>query len=115
MSEKNHSSSMMRDPRKTGIERVVLWIDSGIVTIPLFRIDIPLSSKSIRLGSEFSGTETDDRIEGRKVFGPSCLSTCEDLGHGEVLEILVVSDNIDGVARTFEVVSPSFKGFIDSK
>jgi len=59
----------------------VLQVDTGIVAIPLFKIDNPLSSKCIRFGSEFSGMETDDKVEPRKVFGPSCLSMCEDFGH----------------------------------
>jgi len=59
----------------------VLWIDAGIVTIPLFEIDVPLSSQCIRFGSEFSGKEMDEKVESRKVFGPSSLSMCEDLGH----------------------------------
>ena len=94
---------------------VVLRIDSGIVTIPLFKIDIPSSSKSIGLGSEFSRMETDDEVESRNVFGPSCLSMCEDFGCGEVLEIPVIGDHIDGVAGTFEKVSPSFECFVDSE
>ena len=94
---------------------VVLRIDSGIVAIPLFKIDVPLSSKSVRLGSEFSGTETDDEVESGNVFGPLCLSTRGDFGCGEVLEIPVVSDHINGVVGTFEIVLPSFKGFIDSE
>ena len=59
--------------------------------------------------------ETDDKIESGKVFGPMCLSTREDFGRGEVLEIPVISDHIDGVAKTFKVVSPSFKCFVDSE
>ena len=94
---------------------IVLRIDSGIVTIPLFKIDVPLSSKSVRFGSEFSRTEMDDEVESRKVFGPSCLLMCEDFGCGEVLEIPVIGDHIDGVARTFKVVSPSLESFIDSE
>ena len=94
---------------------VVLRIDSGIVAIPLFRIDVPSSSKSVRFGSEFSGMETDDKIESRKVFGPTCLSMREDFSCGEVLEIPVIGDHIDGVAGTFEIVSPSFECFIDRK
>ena len=94
---------------------VVLRIDSSIVAIPLFRIDVPLSSKSVRFGSEFSRTETDDEVESGKIFGPMCLSTCEDFGRGEVLEILVISDYIDGVAGIFEVVSPSLESFVDSE
>ena len=94
---------------------VVLRIDSGIVAIPLFKIDVPSSSKSVRLGSEFSRTEMDDEVEHGKVFGPTCLSTREDSGCGEVLEIPVIGDHVDGVAGTFEVVSPSLECFIDSK
>ena len=94
---------------------VVLRIDSGIVAIPLFKIDVPSSSKSVRFGSEFSGTETDDEVECRKIFGPTCLSTREDFGRGEVLEIPVIGDHIDGVAGTFEVMSPSLESFVDGK
>ena len=94
---------------------VVLRIDSGIVAIPLFKIDVPSSSKGIGLGSESSRMEMDDEVESRKVFGPTCLSMCEDFGCGEVLEIPVISDHIDRVAETFEIVSPSFECFIDSK
>ena len=59
----SHLVSMMRDPCRAGIVRAVAWrddancsvvtceywpivlqVDSGIVTIPLFKIDVPLSS-----------------------------------------------------------------------
>ena len=59
--------------------------------------------------------ETDDKVESGKAFGPSCLLTHEDFSHGEVLEIPVIGDHIDGVAGTFKIVLPSFKSFIDSK
>ena len=94
---------------------IVLRIDSGIVAIPLFKIDVPSSSKSVGFGSKFSGTETDDEVKSRKIFRPSCLLTCEDFSCGEVLEILVISDHIDRVAGTFEVVSPSLESFKDSE
>ena len=81
---------MMRDPQRTGIDRVVaqrdnakllrsdcqvevLQVNTGIVAIPLFKIDDPSSGKCVGFGSEFSGTEMDDDFESRKVFGPSCL------------------------------------------
>ena len=57
----------------------------------------------------------DDEVESGEVFRPLCLSTCEDFGCGEVLEILVISDHIDIVTGTFEIVLPSFECFIDSK
>jgi len=60
---------------------VVLWIDAGIVNIPLFKIDIPSSSKCTRFGSEFSGMEMDYKVESGKVFRPMYLLTCEDFCH----------------------------------
>jgi len=56
-------------------------VDTGIVTIPLFKIDIPSSGECIGFGSEFSGMETDYKVETRKVFRPMYLSTHEDFGH----------------------------------
>ena len=41
----------------------VSQIYAGIIASPLFRIDIPLSSKRIRFGTEASGTEVDDEVE----------------------------------------------------
>jgi len=58
----------------------ILWVDTGIFAIPLFKIQVPSSSKCIGFGSEFSRTEMDDEVESRKVFGPLCLSTCRDFG-----------------------------------
>ena len=59
---------------------VVLWIDAGIIAIPLFKIDFLLSSECIGFGFEFSGMEMDYEIESGNVFGPTCLLTCEDFG-----------------------------------
>ena len=59
----------------------VLWINTGIVAIPLFKVDVPSSSECIGFGSELSGVETNDEVESGKVFGPSCLLMCEDFGH----------------------------------
>ena len=44
-------------------QAVVLWIDAGIVTIPLFKIDVPLSSECVRFGADFSGMEMDHQGE----------------------------------------------------
>ena len=90
---------------------VVLWVDSGIVAIPLFRVDVPLSSKSF--GSQFSRMETYDEVEGGKKFRPTGLSMREDFGGGEVLEVLVVGDDIDWCTGTLEIVSPTCEGFND--
>ena len=42
---------------------MVLQIDVGIVTIPLFGIDIPTSSQCIRFHSEPTRAESDHEIE----------------------------------------------------
>src|SRR5882724_2561875 len=71
MLEWSLSASMMRDPWRTGIDRVVvqrddascfevnigwyLWIDNGIVTIPLFKVDVPLSGGCVCFVSMFLG------------------------------------------------------------
>ena len=71
MSEWSLSASMMSDPRKTGMARVValrddascsevLRVYAGIVAIHLFKIDVPLSSKRVGFGAKFFGVETND-------------------------------------------------------
>ena len=89
----------------------ILPIGSGIVAIPLFKIDISSSSKCIRFGSESSGSETNDQIESRKVFGPTCLPMREDFGGRKILQILMIGDHVDREHRAFEIVSPSFESF----
>ena len=92
---------------------VVLWVDSGVVAIPLFRVDVPSSSKSVGFGSQFSRTETYDEVEGGKKFRPTCLSTREDFGGGKVLEVPVVGNNVNWCTGTLEIVSPTCEGFND--
>jgi len=41
---------------------IVLWIDTDIVAIPLFEIDVPSSSKCVGFGSEFSGRKWITRL-----------------------------------------------------
>jgi len=45
----------------TGVE--VLWVDTGIVAIPLLKIDVPSSSKCVRFGAEFSRMEMNYKVE----------------------------------------------------
>ena len=51
----------------------VVKIYYGIASIPLFRIDIPLSSESIQFGTKITRMKPDDKIELREVLGPLCL------------------------------------------
>ena len=41
----------------------VSWIYAGVIASPLFRIDIPSSSKSVGFGTEASGTKLDNEVE----------------------------------------------------
>ena len=41
----------------------IVRIYGGIVTASLLRVDVPLSSQSIRFGSESARAETDDKVE----------------------------------------------------
>jgi len=58
-----------------------LWINTGIVAIPLFKIDVSSSSECVGFGSKFSRMETDYKVESGELFGPTCLLTHEDFGH----------------------------------
>ena len=40
-----------------------MWIDTSIVLISLFGVDVPVSSEGIRLNSEVSGVEMNDEVE----------------------------------------------------
>ena len=51
----------------------ISWTYAGIITSSFFRVDIPLSSKNIRLGAEMSGAESDDEVELAEEFRPSDL------------------------------------------
>jgi len=51
----------------------VVRVDCGIVSISPFRIDIPLSSKSIWFGAEMTRAEPDDKVELGEVLRPPHL------------------------------------------
>jgi hypothetical protein len=73
----------------------VAQVDSSIVAISPFWVDVLTSSERVRLSTETPRAEADDKIELRQVFGPTGLSAGEDLCSGEILKVLVVGDNVD--------------------
>jgi len=73
----------------------VVWVDPSIVPIPLFWVDIPASSEGIGFSSEASRVEADGKVELGEVLQPVGLMASQDLGAGEILQILVVGDHID--------------------
>ena len=60
-------------------------VDYSTASIPLFRIDILLSSESIQFGTKITRTEPDNKIELREIFGPY-LSLDQYLGSKKVLK-----------------------------
>ena len=89
----------------------VSWIYAGIIASPLFRIDIPLSSKSVGFGTKASGMESDNEVELAEEFGPSDLLVCEQFSGRKVLKIFMVCNHINWAQQSFEVMTPDFECF----
>ena len=89
--------------------------DCGIVSILPFRIDIPLSSKSIQFGAKMTRAEPNDKVELKEVLGPPYLPLDQHLGSRKILKVFMIHNNVDGIGWTFQVVSLNFKSFKDSK
>ena len=51
----------------------VVRVDCGIASILPFRIDIPLSSKSVQFGAKMTRAEPNDKVELEEVLRPLCL------------------------------------------
>ena len=93
----------------------VMRVDCGITSIPPFRIDVPLSSESIRFCAEMTRTEPNDKIELGKVLGPLCLPPGQYLGSRKILKVLMICNNVDGIGWTFQIVLPNLESFKDGK
>jgi len=87
----------------------VIRVDCSIASIPPFRIDVPLSSKSIWFGAEMT------KIELGEVLGPLYLPLDQYLGSRKILKVLMIHNNIDRIGQTFQIVSPNLEGFKDGK
>ena len=59
--------------------------------------------------------ETDNEVELGEKLRPSSLPVGQELHHGEILQILVVSDNIHQSGGTFQVVMPGAESLIDGE
>ena len=38
-----------------------MWVDSSVVTIPPFWVDVPMSSQRVRFSTQMTRTEADDK------------------------------------------------------
>ena len=75
----------------------VVRVDCGVASISPFRIDVPLSSESIRFCAETTRAEPDDKIELGKVLGPPRLPPGQYLGSRKILKVLMIYNNIDRI------------------
>ena len=93
----------------------VVRVDTSVVPIPLFWVDVPMASEGIRLCSEASRVEADGEVELGEVLRPAGLTAGQDLGAGEILQVFVVSDHINRRGGALKVVSPVLEGLKDGQ
>ena len=93
----------------------VMRVDCSIASILPFRIDIPLSSESIRFCAKMIRAEPDNKIELGKVLRPPRLPLGQYLGSRKILKVLMIHNNVDGIGQTFQIVSPNLESFEDGK
>ena len=93
----------------------VVQIYVSVVPIPLFWVDVPMASEGIGLCSKVSRAEVDGKVELGEVCRPAGLMVGQDLGAGEILQVLVVGDHIDHRGRALEVMSPVLEGLEDGQ
>ena len=70
-------------------------VNCGIASIPLFRVNVPSSSKSIQFDIKITRTESDNKIELREILRLLCLPLHQYLGSKKVLKVFVIYNNID--------------------
>jgi len=93
----------------------VVRVDYSIASIPPFRIDVPSSSESIQFGAKTTRAEPDNKVELGEILRPLHLSLGQYLGSREILKVLMIHNHVDGIGRTFQIVSPNLEGFKDGK
>ena len=93
----------------------VMRVYTSIVPIPLFWVDIPTASEGIGLCSEASRAEVDGEVELGEVLQPTGLTAGQDLGAGEVLQVLVVSGHINRRGGALKVMPPVLEGLEDGQ
>ena len=79
----------------------VVWINASVVHIPFFGIDIPASSQCIGFTSKSSWMEMDDHVELAQELRPTGLLPGQEFGGGEILQVFVVGNDVDGGSGAF--------------
>jgi len=88
-----NGSQVDRKNEKTGLPNTI--------ATSLFKVHIPVTSKCVGLCTELSGTEADNEVELEKKFRPLHLAVVQKLSHGEIFEIFVVGNDVNGSRGTF--------------
>ena len=57
----------------------------------------------------------DQKVELQEELQPTSLAASEDLGGGEIFQVLVVHNNINQSCRALKVMMPVAEGFEDHK
>ena len=93
----------------------VVRIDMNVVLISLFGVDVSVPCEGIRLSSKASGVEMNDKVELGEELQLVGLPPSQEFGGCKVLQVLVVSDNINQSCRAFKIVAPGSKSLVDSE
>ena len=93
----------------------IVRVDASVVLIPLFGIDVPASSESIRFCTESTRAKADNHIKLGEELQPLGLLAGWEFSCCEVLEVLVVGNNVDQRCRAFQVVPPSLEGLMNGE
>jgi len=93
----------------------VVRVDCGIASIPPFRVDILLSSKSIQFDAKMTRMEPDNKVELRKILRLLCLPLGQHLGSRKILKVFMIHNNVNGIGQTFQVVLPNLESFKNDK
>ncbi|KAG6899919.1 hypothetical protein C0993_005309 [Termitomyces sp. T159_Od127] len=67
--------------------------------------------EGVGLGTKLAGAVVDGEVVLGKDFGPTGLAAAELLGHGEVLQVVVVQVDLDVMRSALEVGLPLLEGF----
>ena len=89
----------------------VVRVNCDITSIPPFRINVSLSSESIRFGTKITKIEPDDKVELGEILRLPCLPLGQDLSSRKILKVFMIYNNVNGISWTFQVVLPNFESF----
>ena len=83
-----------------------MGVDTSIVPIPLFWVDVPTVSEGIWFHTKASRVKVDKEVELAEELRPVGLPAGKELQGGEIFKILVIGHDIDGRGRALKIVMP---------